>query len=387
MYTGYFRIRAFDNLENSADNGSRNGSENEIVNPDTRVSYTPNPTRIVLGAGTIGELAKEAEGQGVTRALGVCSPGRRAAADRAVEFLGAKAVGICDPGGVNIPEASFDLARSELDRTGADCVVSIGGGSPIGLGKALAAKTGLVHIALPTTYSGSELMADWRVEGATRTRRGVDPKARPAVVIYDPELTLDLPPGISGPSGMNAAAHAVESMYHPATNPVARTMGDEGLVALVQSLPVVVREPGNLAARTLAFKGAWLAGGFRAGSCLEHRMAQTLRNLHGLTHAQSHAVVLPFVVAFNEPSAPEAMAVIARALGSETAAAGLFRLNDELSIPATLAEIGVPKTGLDAAADAIFDGKIPNPRAVTRDDVRALLDDAYFGRRGSQATT
>ena len=227
-------------------------------------------------------------------------------------------------------------------------------------------------------------MADWRVEGPGRTRRGTDPAARPAVAIYDPELTLDLPPEISGPSGMNAAAHAVESMYHPATNPVALAMGEQGLAALAESLPVVVREPGNIEARTRAFQGAWLAGGFRAGSCLEHRMAQSLRRLHGLTHAQSHAVVLPFVVAFNEPSAPEAMARIARALGSETAAAGLFRLNDELGIPASLAEIGMPESALDTAAAGIADAEIANPRPAGRDEIRALLDDAYHGRRGSQ---
>ncbi len=353
----------------------------------THVTYSPNPTRIVLGAGAIADLAKEADGLGVTRALVVCSPGRRFAAERAAEVLGTAAAGICDPGGIGIPEASFNLARAEIGRTFADGIVSIGGGSPIGLGKALAAETGWPHLALPTTYSGSELMADWRIEGGGHPRRGVDPKARPAVVIYDPELTLDLPPGISGPSGMNAAAHAVESMYHPAANPVALSMGEAGLAALAESLPVAVREPGNLAARTLAFKGTWLAGGFRAGSCLEHRMAQTLRRLHGLTHAQSHAVILPFVVAFNEPSAPDAMARIARALGSESAAAGLFRLNDELSIPACLADIGMPESALDAAADIIADAEIPNPRPVSRDDVRAVLDDAYYGRRGSQATT
>jgi alcohol dehydrogenase class IV len=345
------------------------------------VTYTPNPARIVLGAGAIGALAREADGLGVTKALIVSSPGRRAAAERAAEVLGAKSAGICDPGGVNIPEASFDVARAEIGRAGADGIVSIGGGSPIGLGKALAVDAGCAHISLPTTYSGSELMADWRVEGTEKTRGGNDPRARPAVVIYDPELTLDLPPEISGPSGMNAAAHAVESMYHPATNPVAETMGEEGLAALAVSLPAIARDPGDIAARTLAFKGAWLAGGFRAGSCLEHRMAQSLRRLHGLTHAQSHAVVLPFVVAFNEAAAPEAMARIARALGSNTAASGLFRLNDELSIPATLAEIGMPESALDEAADIIADAEIANPRPVTRDDIRAVLDDAYYGRR------
>lgn len=275
-------------------------------------------------------------------------------------MLGTAAAGIRDPGGIDIPEASFNRARAEIGRTSADGIVSIGGGSPIGLGKALAFETGWPHIALPTTYSGSELMADWRIEGGGRTRRGADPTARPAVVIYDPEFTLDLPPEVSGRSGMNAAAHALESMYHPATNPVALAMGEEGPRALAESLPQVAREPGDLDAPTRAFQGAWLAGGFRAGSCLEHRMAQSPRRLHGLTHARSHAVVLAFVGAFNAPAAPEAMARIARALGSETASAGLFRLNDERGIAARLAEIGMPESALDAA---------------------------FFGRRGAQATT
>ena len=354
---------------------------------ESHVTYTPNPARIILGAGAIGELAREADGLGIGNALVVSSPGRRAAAERAIEVLGDAGAGISDPGGVNIPEASYDRAMAGIENTGADGIVSIGGGSPIGLGKALAIQAGLPHISLPTTYSGSELMGDWRIEGPGRTRRGNDDAARPAVVIYDPELTLDLPAEISGPSGMNAAAHAVESIYHPATNPVAQAMGEEGLRALAHALPVVIREPADIDARTLAFRGTWLCGGFRAGSCLEHRTAQSLRRLYGLTHAQSHAVILPFVVAFNEPAAPDAMVRIARALGSETAASGLFALNDALGIPASLAAIGMDESALDAAADGIAEVEIPNPRPATRDDIRAVLDDAYHGRRGAQATT
>lgn len=353
------------------------------MNAGGHLIYTPNPVRVVLGAGAIARLADEVEGLGVARALVVASPGRRRAAERAAAVLGPASAGISDPGGVDIPEASFDRALAELRETGSDGIVSIGGGSPIGLGKALAAETGLPHVALPTTYSGSELMADWRIEGAAGTRGGTDVRARPRVAIYDPELAIDLPPEISGPSGMNAAAHAVESIYHPKTNPVAEAMGEAGLQALAESLPVVVREPGNVEARTLAFRGAWLAGGFRAGSCLEHRMAQSLRRHYGLTHALSHAVVLPFVVAFNEPAAPEATARIARALGAGSAAAGLFGLNDSLGIPASLAGIGLPEPALDAAADTIAGAEIPNPRPAGRDDIRAILDDAFHGRRGT----
>lgn len=347
----------------------------------TRFSFEPNPARIVFGAGRLDDIADEAERLGISRLLLICSPGRRAAADRAAAVLGRACAGISDAPATNMPAAAFDHAMSMARDGGADGVFSLGGGSPVGLGKAVAHGTGFPHISAPTTYSGSELMGDWRVEGPDGPRGGVDPGARPVTIIYDPELTLDLPPSVSGPSGMNAMAHAVESLYAPNTNPVSSAMGEAGIRALARSLPVVVREPDNLEARGEALRGAWLAGGFRAGSCLEHRIAQSLRRLHGLTHAVSHAVVLPFVVAFNEAAAPEPMARIAASLGSDGAAAGLFRLNDALGIAPDLRSLGMKEADLDPAADIIAERPIPNPRTVTRDGIRAVLDDAYFGRR------
>jgi maleylacetate reductase len=346
--------------------------------------FQPNPSRIVFGAGTLETLAEEAERLGIERALIISSPGRKVQVARARDLLGARCVGASDAGLANMPEASFDRAMGEIADARADGLVVIGGGSPIGLGKALGAATGLAQIAVPTTYSGSELMADWRIETADGgMRRGVDAKARPATVIFDPLLTLDLPPAISGPSGMNAAAHAVESLYAAGAGPVSLTMGEEGIRLLAESLPIVVRAPGEVEARTRALQGAWLAGGFRAGIGLEHRIAQRLRSRLGLPHAESHALTLPFVVAFNEVAAPDAMARIARALRGEDAgaAAGLFRLNDTLGIKASLAAMGVDEAALDAAADDIAGADIANPRPVTRDDVRRILHDMFHGHR------
>ena len=342
-------------------------------------SYQPNPSRIVFGAGSLDGIADECARLDISRALIVSSPGRRKLAERAEALLGARAANNFDGASGSLSASDFDAALAA--RRDADGLVVIGGGSAIGLGKSLGAKTGLRQIAVPSTYSGSELMTDWRIEGVAGIERGNEEAARPATLIYDAELTLDLPPGVSGPSGGNALAHAIESMYSPNVNPVAFEMGAAGIAALAESLPVFIAEPANLAARERALYGAWACGGFRAGSCLEHRIAQRMRTLFGLTHAESHAVVLPYVVAFNEAAAPEAMARIARALGSESAADGMFRLNDTLGVKPSMKEIGVPEDGLDAAADDIAGVEIPNPRPVSRDDVRALIDDAFHGRR------
>lgn len=347
-----------------------------------RFVYEPGRSRIVFGAGRIDEIAGEAERLGIGRAAIVTTPGRREAAERAAAALGKGCAGISATAATNMPRTAFDAAMADLRAFDADGFIAIGGGSAIGLGKALTIKSGLPHIAVPTTYSGSEMRPDWRIEDTDGVEGATgDDRVLPATIVFDAELTLDLPPSISGPSGMNAAAHAVESLYHPAANPVSTAMGAEGLRLLAQALPLVVDAPGDLAARNTAFAGTWLAGGFRAGSCLEHRIAQRLRTLCGLNHAQTHAIVLPFVAAFNEDAAPAAMELIAGALGAGRAPAGLFALNDRLGIPASLAEIGVREADLDRAADVIASVEIANPRPATRDDVRALIDDAYAGRR------
>lgn len=343
--------------------------------------FDPNPARIVFGAGKIMTIGNEAERLGLSNMLVVCSAGRRKAANRAAAALGDRSAGVCDAAVSTMSEAAFDIAMAEVKRTGADSILSLGGGSPLGLGKAVAHETGLPHMSAPTTYSGSELRGDWRVETPTGLRNGDDPDCRPVVVIYDPELTIDLPPSVSGPSGMNAMAHAVESLYSPAANPASSAVAISAIAALAESLPAVVKNPTDMAARALAFEGAWLAGGFRAGSCLEHRMAQTIRRVHRMTHAVSHAVSLPFVIAYNEPFATDAMARIKNALGSDGAAAGLFQLNDTLGIPASLAAIGMDEARLDETADLIAARDIPNPRPLSRDDVRTVLDNAFHGRR------
>jgi alcohol dehydrogenase class IV len=202
-------------------------------------------------------------------------------------------------------------------------------------------------------------------------------------VIYDPELTLTLPPQVSAASGMNAIAHCVEGMYAHDGNPITTLIAAEGLRALAQALPVIVREPQNLDARSTALYGAWLAGTVLGSVAmgLHHKLCHTLGGTFNLPHADVHSVILPQATAYNRDSAPEAMTRAAAALGVTDAAQGLFDLATMIGAPTSLQSIGMPERGLDRAADLAVQNQYPNPRPVERGPIRVLLEAAFRGER------
>src|SRR6202167_4007537 len=240
-------------------------------------TYHSDPVRIVFGAGAIAALAAEVEHHKITRLLVLCSKTRTDFAKRVTAAVADRCVGFCDAAGQNMPREAFDRILADIKRLNADGFIVVGGGSPIGLAKAAAAATKLPYIAIVTTYSGSEMAARWYVGVADKRISGDNRACLPATAIYDPELTLDLPAGMSAASGMNAMAHAVESLYGIDTNPVVQTMAEEAVRRLGASLPRVVQNPRDLAARTDALYGAWLAANFRAKIGLEHAIAQRVR--------------------------------------------------------------------------------------------------------------
>jgi alcohol dehydrogenase class IV len=262
-----------------------------------------------------------------------------------------------------------------------DGFVAIGGGSTIGLGKALSLRTGLPHIAMPTTYAGSEMtpiLGETR-HGVKTTQRSQD--LIPDTVINDVDLTLGLPPRDSAASGMNAIAHAVEALYAENANPLTSLMAEEGIAALARALPRIIVTPSDGAARHDALYGAWLCGTClgAVGMSLHHKLCHVLGGSFDLPHAETHAIVLPHVTAYNAVAAPEAMVRIARALGASDAARALHELARRLGLPKTLAEIGMPESGIDRAADMAVHNAYANPRPVDRASVRELIAAAYRG--------
>jgi maleylacetate reductase len=283
---------------------------------------------------------------------------------------------------MHVPVEVARRARAAAAEHSIDALVSVGGGSTTGLAKAVALTTGLPVVAVPTTYAGSEATAVWGLtEGAKKTT-GTDPRVLPKVIVYDAELTLSLPVGLSVASGLNALAHCVDSMWAPNADPVNAALAAEGIRALAAGLPRITADPAGLDGRENALYAAYLsAAAFAsAGSGLHHKICHVLGGRYNLPHAQTHATVLPYVLAFNGPAAPEAEARIAAAFGTDRALAGLDALRRELDAPRALADYGFKEDLIDEAADAILPS-VPasNPRPVTAEDLRVLLRAAWSG--------
>jgi len=339
--------------------------------------------RVVFGAGTFDKLATEVDRLGLSKLLVLSTPGQVKLAEEVARRLGARATGLYPHARMHVPIETAQAARAEARRLGADGAVAIGGGSTIGLGKAIALESGLPIVAIPTTYAGSEMTPIYGLTEGGAKKTGRDAKVLPRTVIYDPLLTLGLPAKISGPSGMNAIAHCVEALYAENANPATSLMAEEGIRALAHSLPRIAADLGDLDARGDALYGAWLAGISlgAVGMALHHKLCHTLGGSFNLPHAETHTIVLPHAAAYNSEAAPEAMQRIARALGGKEAAAGLYDLAAALGAPLALKEIGLQEQDLDHAAEIATRNPYYNPRPVSRDGIRRLLEDAFHGRR------
>jgi maleylacetate reductase len=261
----------------------------------------------------------------------------------------------------------------------ADCIVVIGGGTPIGFAKTIAATAGIRSIVVATTYSGSEMASTWSIGAGPDRMAGEDTQCLPLTAIYDPELTLTLHPRTSAASGMNAMAHAVESLYGPDLNPVVEEMAAKAVALLGASLPRIVDRPDDLPARTDALYGAWLAAAFRAQAGVEHALAQRIRQNFGLDHSHCHAIFTPYAVAFNAPAAPHAADLIARALGATEASAGLYDLNVRIGLPTGLKVLGIKESDIPKAVALVAAAKFVNPRPVSVDDLDNLITQAFHG--------
>lgn len=339
--------------------------------------------RVVFGAGSLQHLAREVDALGATRVLVLSTPGQAHLARRVADLLGRRVVGTYARAAMHVPREIADAACDEARRTGADCAVAIGGGSTTGLGKAIALATGIAVLAIPTTYAGSEMTTMYGMTDAGAKTTGRDVRVLPRCVIYDPELSIDLPFRISVVSAINAMAHAAEGLYAPDANPVIDLLAEEGIRRLASALPRLHTNPRDLEARGDALTGAWLCGTVMGGITvgLHHKLCHTLGGTFNLPHAEVHTVVLPHALAYNAPAAPAAMRRISKALDAATAPGGLFDLATRLGAPTALRDIGMQEGDLDRAADIAVQSPYPNPRPLERDAIRGLLQRAFEGSR------
>ena len=346
-------------------------------------TYNQAAMRVIFGVGSLGSLGDETERLGARRALVLSTPEQKEDAESVAASLGSLAAGTFTGAAMHVPVETAAAARNVAANLNADCAVAIGGGSTIGLAKAIALETGLPILAIPTTYAGSEMTPIYGLTEAGIKKTGRDARVLPRTVIYDPNLTVTMPAKLSGTSGMNALAHCLEGLYAENANPVMTLFATEGIRALARSLPVVVREPKNIDARSDAQYGAWLSGAVlgNVGMALHHKLCHTLGGTFNLPHAEVHTVVLPYAAAYNRDAAPESMRIAAGALHANDAAQGIYDLSVRLDAPVALKDIGMPEDGLDRAAELATRNPYYNPRPVEKDAIRQLLEDAFHGIR------
>ncbi|GJH28822.1 maleylacetate reductase [Caballeronia novacaledonica] len=347
-----------------------------------KFAYDINPGRVLFGPGTLGAVADEIERVGAKRALILSTPFQRADALRLAEQIGPLAAGVFSNAAMHTPVDVTEQALTAFDASRADCVVALGGGSTIGLGKAIAWRNDAPQVVIATTYAGSEVtpILGQTENGIKTTIRHA--KILPEVVIYDPELTLDLPVAMSVTSGLNAMAHAVEAVYARDRNPVSSLMAVEGVRALRDALRVIVARPRDMAARSNALYGSWLCGSVlgTVGMALHHKLCHTLGGSFDLPHAETHAIVLPHSAAYNASAAADALRPLAD-LFDGSIGSGLYDFCRSLGAPLALKDLGLKEAQLDRAADLAVQNPYWNPRPIEREAIRALLQRAWEGTR------
>jgi maleylacetate reductase len=341
--------------------------------------YQSQAIRVLFGRGKVEAVPAELELHQRSRALILCTTSSRETAERAQSEAPGRIADIhqLPPTG----DARERLARliDHAKQKDADCLLVIGGGSPIGFAKTVAANAGLRSIAVVTTYSGSEMASTWSIGAGPDRMAGDDDNCLPLTAIYDPDLTLTLPPRTSAASGMNAMAHAVETLYGPDINPVAQLHAAAAVALLGANLPRIVDDPNDIESRSDALYGAWLAAAFRAQAGVEHALAQRVRQAFGLDHSHCHAIFTPYSIAFNAKAAPRAMEMISAALLAKDAGRGLYDLNVRIGLPTGLKGLGMKEADIPKAVEIVAAGKFVNPRPVSREDIAELMTQAYHG--------
>lgn len=343
--------------------------------------YSSLAVRVRFGPGIRSETGAEIERLGCSRAVILSTPGQAAKGEALAAGIGRMAAGTVPLARMHTPvEVTQDALRA-VEKLDGDCLVVLGGGSAIGLGKALSLRTGLPQIALPTTCAGSEATPVLGQTEAGRKTTLTDARVQPGVILYDAELARPLPVPVTVASALNAMAHAAEGLYARDRNPVSTLLAAEGLRAFRDALPVVRARPDDLAARGETLYGAWLCGTVlgQVGMALHHKLCHVLGGSFGLPHAETHAVMLPYTIAFNAPAAGSLLDPLRSVLGAGDVGRGLAEFADRVDAPRALRDIGMREADLERAADLAMTAAYWNPRPLVRDEIFGLLHAAWAG--------
>lgn len=337
--------------------------------------------RVRFGAGIRHAVGEEMQGAGLKRALILTTPQQAETGAEFANRLGALAVGVYSNATMHTPVAVSEEATARAVELGADCLVAVGGGSTTGLGKAIALRSDLPQIVVPTTYAGSEATSILgQTEGGLKTTL-TSPKVQPEIILYDAELVRSLPVAMTVTSALNAMAHAAEGLYAQNRSPLSTLMALEGLRAFRDALPQVIAAPQDLKARGETLYGAWLCGTVlgQVGMALHHKLCHTLGGSFDLPHAETHAVILPHAMAYNAAAAASELAPLTEIFGGDGPGQALHAFATAMGAPLALRDLGMKEADLDRAAEIATTNPYWNPRPITRDGLRKLLQAAWAG--------
>jgi maleylacetate reductase len=379
--------------------------------------YISYAQEVIFGLGAVERLGAAVERFGWRRVL-VCASGsarRSGHLARAEAALGERLAATYAPVQPHVPVAQVDQATNLAAETEADAVIGLGGGSPIGMAKAVgqaleerrtgrparaAFPTDQPHVpiaAIPTTYAGSEMTAIYgvtrEVEGVARKITVTDPKVAPKLVIYDPLLTLDLPPDLTAATGINALAHCVEALYSTSRHPLSTAAALSGIRSIGRALPRCHANGSDLGARSEMLVGAYLAGLSLASAAmaLHHGVCHVLGGSAGVPHGVANSIVLPHAMRFNRDAAAAELALAADALGiprdgrgdaalAEAAAQHVFDMVGRMGLPQRLRDAEVRQGDLPRLARLAFEGRTVhnNPRPIAdAGQIEGLLREAW----------
>lgn len=336
--------------------------------------------RVVFRPGCTSVLAAEADRLGVRRIAVIAAP-RYAA--RSADELGSRIALTIEDARMHVPRDQAELVRTRCAENSVDGLVAVGGGSAVGLAKAVALALRIPIIAVPTTYSGSEMTRVWGLTEGGVKRTGRDPVVAPRVVLYDPDLLATFPAALAVPSAFNALAHAIEARYAPDRTPLTDLIADAAVTATVNALPQLAA--GEPAAQSEALYGAWLCGMSLDATTmsLHHKLCHVLGGSFGLPHAPTHTIVLPHVLGYNAEYAPEAAAVVAAALPGapegRVAGRALQQFATSLGAPTRLTELGLGREHLDEVVESVLASPYANPAPLDRVKLLDLMARAWEG--------
>lgn len=345
-------------------------------------AFKPVPSKIVFGENTALKLREEALELGATRIMIACTKGMVARIGPVIEKLGDIWVSVFDGAEPHCPEPVAMAALEKFKESNANLIVAIGGGSTIGIGKAITLRTGAPFIVVATTPCGSESTPIHGMLIGNTKKTGRDPRVIAKTSIYDPVLTTSMTAHHTGTIGMNSLAHCVEALYAELKNPISDIMAVEGIQALTSGILASIRNPDDLDARSKVLYGGMLSGQCvtLAGIALHHKLCHVLGGHHGIPHGESNSVILPYAIAYNESAAPDAMKKIKKAMNTTSASGGIFDFATQISVPKSLKALGMCEQDLDQAAKETVERTSYNPKPLDFASVREMLQQAYEGR-------